>query len=619
MLDSKERDAMIDKAFEDAFRQSALDLASKRNSRGYWEGELSSSALGTAVAVIALRFRDGAGFRNEIGKGVRWLAENANADGGFGDTVDSVSNVSTSLLSYAALFLTVDDYPDARRALERLDRYLVAAGIDVRSPSAVDAILAHYGKDFTFSVPILCACALAGVITGPSLSRIPRLPFELALFPKWLYRFLNLNVVSYAIPALVAVGIATFVRAPKRGVLNGLRKALIPRALALLESILPESGGFLEAIPLTAFVVMSLIGAGYPEGPVVGKGIAFLLRTQRAGGSWPVDIDLSTWVTALSVKAFRGRLDSYLDAGDRMRVTAHLLAIQNRGIHPFNGATPGGWGWTSFSGSVPDGDDTPCCVLALLRLNPALPDLVADAIIAGCDWLVGLQNRDGGTPTFSRGWGRLPFDQSSADLTGHAVLALCETIARLGPRLGKARLIRYRRSLDRALGYLLRAQRTDGSWIPLWFGNQRQAREQNPVYGTSRVCAYLADSLSLGSGLIPRREEAVRAVKSARVFLASVQNDDGSWGGDCGIAGTVEETALALSALSGSARESEALRDSCPSRADSCLRAARWLERNGEDAKPSPIGFYFASLWYGERLYPKIFITEAFARVTETR
>jgi squalene-hopene/tetraprenyl-beta-curcumene cyclase len=44
-----------------------------------------------------------------------------------------------------------------------------------------------------------------------------------------------------------------------------------------------------------------------------------------------------------------------------------------------------------------------------------------------------------------------------------------------------------------------------------------------------------------------------------------------------------------------------------------------WLQRNipeAEDCKPAPIGLYFASLWYWERLYPLIYALGACAAVT---
>src|SRR5262249_58268730 len=50
--------------------------------------------------------------------------------------------------------------------------------------------------------------------------------------------------------------------------------------------------------------------------------------------------------------------------------------------------------------------------------------------LAGLRWLGELQNRDGGWPTFCRGWGKLPFDRSGSDLTAHALRALRAWIQR---------------------------------------------------------------------------------------------------------------------------------------------------------------------------------------------
>ena len=107
-----------------------------------------------------------------------------------------------------------------------------------------------------------------------------------------------------------------------------------------------------------------------------------------------------------------------------------LLACQHRQVHPFTGAAPGGWGWTDLSGAVPDADDTPGALLALAAWRDAPSCSAADraridaAAAAGIGWLLDLQNRDGGWPTFCRGWGQLPFDRSGADLTAHALRAL---------------------------------------------------------------------------------------------------------------------------------------------------------------------------------------------------
>ena len=97
-----------------ALERAAAKLLDSRVPAGHWEGELSSSALSTATAVLALAvvLREGERrldralldtCRRLADRGANWLAENQNADGGFGDTVGSPGNLSTTVLVWAAL------------------------------------------------------------------------------------------------------------------------------------------------------------------------------------------------------------------------------------------------------------------------------------------------------------------------------------------------------------------------------------------------------------------------------------------------------------------------------------------------------------------------------------
>ncbi|MFO0965076.1 MAG: hypothetical protein U0793_05745 [Gemmataceae bacterium] len=154
-----------------------------------------------------------------------------------------------------------------------------------------------------------------------------------------------------------------------------------------------------------------------------------------------------------------------------------------------------------------------------------------------------------------------------------------------------------RRAVARGFDYLERTQRRDGAWLPLWFGNQHAPDDENPTFGTARVLAAYA-ALHL-TDTPPAR----RGVD----WLLRAQNGDGSWGGAPGIAGSVEETALAVDALMqvrGAIDKASAA-------------GIAWLVdavQAGCLLKPEPIGFYFAKLWYYERLYPIIFTTAALGR-----
>jgi hypothetical protein len=71
----------------------------------------------------------------------------------------------------------------------------------------------------------------------------------------------------------------------------------------------------------------------------------------------------------------------------------------------------------------------------------------------------------------------------------------------------------------------------------------------------------------------------------------------------------VEETALAVEALSGARPSVEVERALAGGLAwlVGAVESGRWRES-------SPIGFYFAKLWYYETLYPLIFTTAALGR-----
>jgi squalene-hopene/tetraprenyl-beta-curcumene cyclase len=578
-------------------------LLDARNEQGHWEGKLASSALSTATAIVALSLTDRKKFDSFISAGIGWLAAHRNSDGGWGDTVLSISNISTTALAWAAFAVAAPGrHPEVESSAAA---WLVRAAGDLDPHNLAAAISRRYGKDRTFSIPILTVLALAGKLgRGPAAwRRVMQLPFELAAFPQRWFHALSLPVVSYALPALIAIGQLRHRKAPTRNPLTRALRNLTRRpTLDLLDRIQPSSGGFLEATPLTSFVVMSLAAAGETAHPVVARGIEFLTRSCRSDGSWAIDTNLATWVTTLAVNALADLPGdpSPLEPAARRAILDWLLGQQYRQIHPYTLAAPGAWAWTNLPGGVPDADDTPGAILALHNLAPE-STAAREAAIAGITWLADLQNSDGGIPTFCRGWGKLPFDRSSPDLTAHALLAWGAWFDALpGPLQGQIR-----QATHRALAFLAETQQPDGAWIPLWFGNQHARGDQNPVYGTSRVL------IALGARLPEPVPSAT--VRRALDWLLTAQNPDGGWGGAPGIASSIEETSVAVHACTAHA---QAVPDPVIGRATQFLVHAT---DEGRNTAPSPIGFYFASLWYFEELYPLIFATAALRRVMRLR
>ena len=609
-----------------AYQTARRDLLAEREPSGHWLGRLSSSALSTATAASALAIVAGnvreeprrQAYRDLAARAVAWLAGCQNADGGWGDTDRSFSSIATTMLVEAAFHLA--------GAAKEYAALLDGARDYIEAQGGITALRRRYGRDHTFAVPILTNCALAAQV---SWREVPSLPFELACLPHAMFRFLRLPVVSYALPALVAVGQARFFhRWPRNPLVWLVRRLAVRRSLRMLESMQPPSGGYLEAIPLTSFVVMSLASTGRAEHAVARRGVGFLLDTVRTDGSWPIDTNLAVWNTTLSVGALAAASG---DVG-ALGCLDWLLDAQHRGVHPFTHAAPGGWGWNDAPGAVPDADDTSGALLALqILLNSGGQQhraRVEEAALAGLDWLLEMQNADGGWPTFCRGWGKLPFDRSGTDLTAHAIRAL-HAWQHWFPS----------RDIDRAirdgLDYLAAEQRADGSWCPLWFANQYHSAEENPIYGTARVLLAYRDLgliesepaqrglawLAGGGAILPSPSGRGAGGEGDRVSTPDAPSPGRSPGALSAFRPlppipkpqyplpSVEETALAIEALLADPTN--------PTLVPATEEAIQWLldaVAAGRHRQPAPIGLYFAKLGYYEQVYPLVFAVGALGR-----
>ncbi len=710
MLEKQPRPFASDLSFQkvrSAYETARDVLLERRGATGHWTGRLSDSALSTATAVSALSIywktrternatipADFADIPLRIKAGTDWLIAGQNQDGGWGDTPESPSNPSTTLLVKCAILLSKtveganfeeeESFP-LRKAQPMLRSphhdsiisgwsmdVLTRADLYIRRSGGIEGIQERYGNDKTFSIPILTNAALAGLVPWRD---VPPLPFELAWFPQSLFRLLRLPVVSYAIPALVAIGQVIFRHnPPKLFLLKKIRQFVRQPTLEKVRNMQPESGGFLEATPLTAFVVMSLAACDLTDHPVVENGLRFLFDSYREGGSWPIDTNLACWVSTLSVNALaanaqsgkrNGAMSETRDVDSAAtapvpfgepehavlsdeRLLDWILSCQRRERHPFTGAVPGGWAWTNLSGGVPDCDDTSGALLALaafVRAGQRKPDKgekdarIRKQAVEGIRWLLGLQNRDGGWPTFCRGWNRFPFDRSSVDLTAHVLRAFFawQPLLPEPDRLVK----KMEAAIRRATGFLLASQQADGTWVPLWFGNQYHPREENPFYGTAKVLRAFELLRKERKGDDPRIFEAILA---GLRFAAANRNEDGGWGCSSQVLqqetvpirkgssrsklrahvhfhpqthSSIEETALLIDAMIPYLNDSKLLEE-LPDVVAVFEKGVDWLigqVEKGRLDKSSPIGLYFTKLWYDEKLYPTLFTVSALGRI----
>ena len=591
-------------------RQRSRDrLLSARNEAGHWIGRLSSSALSTATAINALRLADKAAtgnnrptqFTSLIRRGSSWLVKTQLSDGSWGDTTTSPGNLSTTLLAWSSLAAVSQRTPLAKvehaSCIERAARRIAEWTGGLSVTAIAKALEKAYGRDQTFSVPILTHVLLADRFgdyrQASAWNAVQPLPFELAALPQRWFRMVDMQVVSYALPALIAIGQVRQAFCRTGGPLGWLRRAARSRTLQVLKSIQPTNGGFLEATPLTSFVLMSLVAMGLEEHAVSQKARSFLMNSARPDGSWPIDTNLATWNTTTAIAALDagGSIATYLPTDDRRLVRDWLLAQQWRKTHPATAATPGGWAWTDLPGGVPDADDTSGVVSALATLESGADARSTKTVAAANDglaWLASLANRDGGLPTFCRGWGRLPFDTSCPDITAHflrAVAAWPQAYAN------------HHRTIRAAQQYLRRTQHKDGSWEPLWFGNELNPTQANPTYGTAKVVLATGDT-------------------KAAAWLIAAQGPHGGIGAGPGLPASIEETALAVEALADVAGRTQEKQLALMS-VEAVNRGLGWLQEataTGTTFPAAPIGLYFAKLWYSESLYPISFTVAACER-----
>jgi squalene-hopene/tetraprenyl-beta-curcumene cyclase len=188
-------------------------------------------------------------------------------------------------------------------------------------------------------------------------------------------------------------------------------------------------------------------------------------------------------------------------------------------------AEPSGWCFEYANRFYPDVDDTAMVLIGLAAWLEARPSggdretaarrgRVSEAIARGRDWLVAMQNADGGWGAFDRDndceWlCKVPFadhnamiDPSSPDLAGRVL----EAFGRTGLAVGHP-------AVDRAVAYLRRCQEQDGSWYGRWGVNY--------IYGTWQSLQGLrAVGVACDDPLMVRAAD----------WLVAAQQVDGGWG-----------------------------------------------------------------------------------------
>jgi squalene-hopene/tetraprenyl-beta-curcumene cyclase len=177
----------------------------------------------------------------------------------------------------------------------------------------------------------------------------------------------------------------------------------------------------------------------------------------------------------------------------------------------------GGWHFQYRNELYPDVDDTAMVLIALSRTSLSESPDVQATMRRGVDWLLAMQNKDGGWAAFdpdidNQVLTQVPFadhnamlDPSCADITARVV----ELLGGLGYSADHP-------AVKRGLNYLWKTQEPDGCWYGRWGVNY--------IYGTWQVLVGLR---AIGFDMNDPR--VVRAAD----WLVSVQQADGGWGESC--------------------------------------------------------------------------------------
>jgi squalene-hopene/tetraprenyl-beta-curcumene cyclase len=526
---------------EQSIERGADHLLSLQADQGYWVGELEADSTLESDYIYYL-YVLGKADPARIEKLANYVRRKQLPDGGWNIYPGGPSELNATCKAYFALKLAGDN-PKSPRMVQARETVLRLGGLE-RSNSYVRFYL-----------------ALAGAL-GWEL--VPAILPEMMLLPNWFY--LNIYEMSswtrgIVIPMAILSALRPDWRLPDHARVDELFrdpaqknaafgwsdqllswrnfflaadramklyeklpwKPLRARALREAKSWLLEhierTDGLAAIYPAMMNSIFALMALGHgPDDPLTSREIREFARFEiEQGDTIRLQPCVSpVWDTCIAMVALE-EAGVPEDHPALVKAAEWLLTKQVLGPGDWQvkntDAEPGGWVFEFRNDFYPDVDDTAFVLMALQRVKYPDPARMDAAIRRGIQWLLSMQNQDGGWAAFDRDNNKgflcnIPFadhnamlDPSTADVTARVL----ECLGRFGWSANHP-------AIQRAVQFLLKDQCDDGSWFGRWGVNY--------VYGTSGVLRSL-ETVSLTG-----KEYCQRAVR----WLRSVQKPDGSFG-----------------------------------------------------------------------------------------
>ena len=526
---------------EQAIERGAEQLLSLQFEPGYWHGELEADSTLESDYIYYLHVL-GKADPVRVAKLANYVRRKQLPDGGWSIYPGGPSELNATCKAYFALKLAGDN-PKSARTVQARETVLRLGGLE-RSNSYVRFYL-----------------AVAGAL---GWEMVPSILPEMMLLPNWFY--LNIYEMSswtrgIVIPMAILSALRPNWRLPEFAHVDELFKdpkqktaafdwsdqliswrnffLAADRAMKLYEKLpwkplrqralreakswlldhLERTEGLAAIYPAMMNSIFALIALGHgPDDPLTAREIRefarFEIEEENTIRMQPCVSPV--WDTCIAMVALE-EAGVPADHPALVKSAEWILSKQVLGAGDWQvknkDAAPGGWVFEFRNDFYPDVDDTAFVLMALQRVKFPDPKRMEAAVRRGIQWLLSMQNRDGGWAAFDRDNNKgflcnIPFadhnamlDPSTADVTARVL----ECLGRFGWSANHP-------AIQRAVQFLLKDQCEDGSWFGRWGVNY--------VYGTSGVLRSL-ETVSLTA-----KEYCQRAVR----WLRSVQKPDGSFG-----------------------------------------------------------------------------------------